>query len=137
MSLDDDGGDGGGGCGDNGAYDGWSGGLGLGQTVKTLLNANCSIANLDVRCQTAPMNIIQRYYELANKSRLSTQLRRHLLSSFRTMIDMGYDVNYMNYVMMRHKHGDMLLHLAAKLGVDRELFETIINFGGNVNGMSK
>ena len=46
MSLDDDGGGGGGGD-DGGAYDGWSGGLGLGQTVKTLLNANCSIANLD------------------------------------------------------------------------------------------
>lgn len=118
--------------------DGRDGRTELEQTARILLEADTSIANIDVYGQSVPMNIIQRYYELSNKQQLTPRLRDALLNIFRSMVAMGHHVNYMNYLAMRHKDGgEMLLHLAARLGVDRCVFDMIIGFGGYVHGVSK
>ena len=58
-----------------------------------------------------------------------------LVNSFSMLLLTGYDVNACTEEMRTHKFGGTVLHLAAKLGSDRQLVKLILQQDADVNIM--
>ena len=108
----------------------------LEDAVCVLLTHNANFLSHDFRGQTALMNILQRWYELSGKGRLSRKLGDALVNSFSMLLLTGLDINFCTEeAAKKHKHGGTVLHLAAKLGSHSRLVSLILQHDADIDAM--
>ena len=104
----------------------------LDDAVCLLLTHNADFLSTDFRCQNSLMNVVQRWYELSGKGRLTKRLVCDLLTSFSMLLLTGVDINICSGVS---RNGGTVLHLAAKLGADHRLLRIILDADADVNAL--